>query len=75
MRQPRVPPRFSRSTRSTAFVDSAIGGHRAALWLASWASRLLGLNEQAVAFGKESLGLRRAEEDRHGEAESLALRS
>jgi len=45
--------------------------HRLAL--ASWASRLLGLNEQAVAFGKESLALRRAEEDRYGEAESLAL--
>jgi len=43
------------------------------LALASWASRLLGLNEQAVAFGKESLALRRAEEDRYGEAESLAL--
>jgi predicted ATPase/DNA-binding SARP family transcriptional activator len=45
--------------------------HRLAL--ASWASRLLGLNEQAVAFGEESLALRRAEEDRYGEAESLAL--
>jgi hypothetical protein len=45
--------------------------HRLAL--ASWASRLLGLNEQAVAFGNESLALRRAEEDRYGEAESLAL--
>jgi tetratricopeptide (TPR) repeat protein len=45
--------------------------HRLAL--ASWASRLLGLNEQAVAFGKESLALRRAEGDRYGEAESLAL--
>jgi hypothetical protein len=43
------------------------------LALASWASRLLGLNEQAVTFGKESLALRRAEEDRYGEAESLAL--
>jgi predicted ATPase len=43
------------------------------LALASWASRLLGLNEQAVAFGKESLALRRAEQDRYGEAESLAL--
>ena len=43
------------------------------LALASWASRLLGLNEQAVALGKESLALRRAEEDRYGEAESLAL--
>jgi len=43
------------------------------LALASWASRLLGLNEQAVAFGNESLALRRAEEDRYGEAESLAL--
>src|SRR4029453_12262418 len=30
------------------------------LALASWASRLLGLNEQAVAFGTESLALRRA---------------
>ena len=29
--------------------------------------------EQAVAFGEESLALRRAEEDRYGEAESLAL--
>ena len=37
------------------------------------ASRLLGVNEQAVAFGTESLALRRAEEDRYGEAESLAL--
>jgi predicted ATPase len=45
--------------------------HRLAL--ASWASRLLGLNEQAVAFGKESLVLRRAEGDRYGEAESLTL--
>ncbi|HYV97070.1 MAG TPA: tetratricopeptide repeat protein, partial [Gemmatimonadaceae bacterium] len=45
--------------------------HRLAL--ASWASRLLGLNDQAVAFGEESLALRRAEEDRYGEAESLAL--
>jgi predicted ATPase/DNA-binding SARP family transcriptional activator len=45
--------------------------HRLAL--ASWASRLLGLNEQAVTFGKESLALRRAEEDRYGEAESLSL--
>jgi predicted ATPase/DNA-binding SARP family transcriptional activator len=45
--------------------------HRLAL--ASWASRLLGVNEQAVAFGQESLTLRRAEEDRYGEAESLAL--
>jgi tetratricopeptide (TPR) repeat protein len=43
------------------------------LALASWASRLLGLNEQAVAFGKESLALRRAEGDRYGEADSLAL--
>jgi tetratricopeptide (TPR) repeat protein len=43
------------------------------LALASWASRLLGLNEQAVAFGKESLALRRAEGDRYGEAESLAM--
>jgi predicted ATPase/DNA-binding SARP family transcriptional activator len=45
--------------------------HRLAL--ASWASRLLGLNEQAVAFGNESLALRRTEGDRYGEAESLAL--
>jgi predicted ATPase/DNA-binding SARP family transcriptional activator len=45
--------------------------HRLAL--ASWASRLLGLNEQAVAYGTESLALRRDEEDRYGEAESLAL--
>jgi predicted ATPase/DNA-binding SARP family transcriptional activator len=45
--------------------------HRLAL--ASWASRLLGLNEQAEALGRESLVLRRAEEDRYGEAESLAL--
>jgi tetratricopeptide (TPR) repeat protein len=43
------------------------------LALASWASRLLGLNEQAVALGTESLALRRAEGDRYGEAESLAL--
>jgi predicted ATPase/DNA-binding SARP family transcriptional activator len=43
------------------------------LALASWASRLLGLNEQAVALGNESLALRRAEGDRYGEAESLAL--
>ena len=43
------------------------------LALASWASRLLGLNEQAVALGEESLALRRAEGDRYGEAESLAL--
>lgn len=43
------------------------------LALASWASRLLGRNEQAVVFGEESLALRRAEEDRYGEAESLAL--
>src|SRR5919109_827642 len=42
--------------------------HRLAL--ASWASRLLGLNEQAEALGRESLVLRRAEEDRYGEAES-----
>src|ERR671925_2045097 len=41
--------------------------HRLAL--ASWASRRLGLNGQAVAFGNESLALRRAEEDRYGEAE------
>src|SRR4029453_17904971 len=40
--------------------------HRLAL--ASWASRLLGLNQQAVAFGTESLALRRAEGDRYGEA-------
>ena len=45
--------------------------HRLAL--ASWTSRLLGLNEQAVAFGDESLALRRVEGDRYGEAESLAL--
>ena len=43
------------------------------LALASWASRLLGLNDQAVALGNESLQLRRAEGDRYGEAESLAL--
>jgi predicted ATPase/DNA-binding SARP family transcriptional activator len=43
------------------------------LALASWASRLLGLNEQAESLGKESLQLRRAEGDRYGEAESLAL--
>jgi predicted ATPase/DNA-binding SARP family transcriptional activator len=43
------------------------------LALASWASRLLGLNEQAESLGKESLALRRAEGDRYGEAESLAL--
>ena len=42
------------------------------LALASWASRLLGLNEQAVALGEESLVLRRAEGDRYGEAESRA---
>ena len=43
------------------------------LALASWASRLLGLNEQAQSLGRESLELRRAEGDRYGEAESLAL--
>ena len=43
------------------------------LALASWASRLLGLTEQAVALGKESLALHRAEGDRYGEAGSLAL--
>jgi predicted ATPase/DNA-binding SARP family transcriptional activator len=43
------------------------------LALASWASRLLGRNEQAMSFATESLALRRAEEDRYGEAESLAL--
>jgi predicted ATPase/DNA-binding SARP family transcriptional activator len=43
------------------------------LALASWASRLLGLNAQAVALGNESLALRRTEGDRYGEAESLAL--
>jgi predicted ATPase/DNA-binding SARP family transcriptional activator len=43
------------------------------LALASWASRLLGLIEQAAALGEESLQLRRAEGDRYGEAESLAL--
>jgi len=43
------------------------------LALASWASRLLGLNEQAVALGNLSLGLRRADGDGYGEAESLAL--
>jgi len=53
------------------FGDRWGAAHRLAL--ASWASRLLGLNEQAVAFGTESLALRRAEEDRYGEAESLAL--
>src|SRR4029078_12117644 len=35
------------------------------LALASWASRLLALNEQAVALGNESLALRRAEGDRY----------
>jgi len=53
------------------FGDRWGAAHRLAL--ASWASRLLGLNEQAVAFGNESLALRRAEQDRYGEAESLAL--
>ncbi|MEO8563082.1 MAG: protein kinase [bacterium] len=43
------------------------------LALASWASRLLGRIDQAVAFATESLELRRAEADRYGEAESLAL--
>ena len=43
------------------------------LALASWASRLLGLNDRAESLGKESLQLRRAEGDRYGEAESLAL--
>jgi len=43
------------------------------LALASWTSRLLGRIEQAEAFATESLELRRAEEDRYGEAESLAL--
>src|SRR4029450_3095251 len=43
------------------------------LALASWASRLLGLNERAELLGTESLQLRRAEGDRYGEAESLAL--
>ena len=42
------------------------------LALASWASRLLGLNEQAVALGKESLALHRAEEDRYGNTVLLA---
>jgi hypothetical protein len=53
------------------FGDRWGAAHRLAL--ASWASRMLGLNEQAVSFGNESLALRRAEEDRYGEAESLAL--
>ena len=43
------------------------------LALASWASRVAGRTEQAVAFATESLELRRAEGDRYGEAESLAL--
>jgi predicted ATPase len=43
------------------------------LALASWTSRLLGRNDQAVAFAEESLELRRAERDRYGEAECLAL--
>jgi hypothetical protein len=53
------------------FGDRWGAAHRLAL--ASWASRLLGFNEQAVSFGNESLELRQAEEDRYGEAESLAL--
>jgi tetratricopeptide (TPR) repeat protein len=43
------------------------------LAVASWASRLLGRFDRAVAFATESLELRRAEGDRYGEAESLAL--
>ena len=43
------------------------------LALASWTSRLLGRIDPAEAFAAESLELRRAEEDRYGEAESLAL--
>jgi non-specific serine/threonine protein kinase len=43
------------------------------LALASWASRLLGRVDQAMAFAEESLALRRAEADRYGEAECLAL--
>jgi predicted ATPase/DNA-binding SARP family transcriptional activator len=43
------------------------------LALASWASRLLGRVEEAMAFAEESLALRRAEADRYGEAECLAL--
>ncbi len=43
------------------------------LALASWASRLLGRLDQAIALAEESLELRCAEHDRYGEAESLAL--
>ena len=43
------------------------------LAVASWASRLLGRFDRAVAFATESLELRRAEGDRYGEAECLAL--
>jgi hypothetical protein len=43
------------------------------LALASWASRLLGRVDEAIAFAEESLELRRAEGDRYGEAECLAL--
>ncbi len=43
------------------------------LAVASWASRLLGRFDRAVAFASESLELRRAEGDRYGEAECLAL--
>jgi tetratricopeptide (TPR) repeat protein len=43
------------------------------LALASWASRLLGRVDAAIAFAQESLELRRAEGDRYGEAECLAL--
>jgi tetratricopeptide (TPR) repeat protein len=43
------------------------------LALASWASRLLGRVDEAIAFAEESLDLRRAEGDRYGEAECLAL--
>ena len=43
------------------------------LAVASWASRLLGRFDRAVAFATESLDLRRAEGDRYGEAECLAL--
>ena len=43
------------------------------LALASWTSRLLGRLDQSDAFAAESLALRRAEQDRYGEAECLAL--
>jgi predicted ATPase/DNA-binding SARP family transcriptional activator len=62
-------------------VESMKGGRRfgdrwsvaRGLALASWALRLLGDRTRAESFARESLELRRAEGDRHGEAESRWL--